>query len=57
MSIIYHFKEYICGFKMIPKAWFYLSFWQSYEWLCVHILEAVNPRKMHQKFIYSPWWY
>jgi len=59
MSILHSFKDHINGFKMTPKAWFYmyLSFWQSYEWLCVDTWETVNSRKPHRKFIYSSGWY
>jgi len=38
MSIIHGFKDHFFGFKLTPKAWFYLSFWQSYERLRVHTL-------------------
>jgi len=57
MGIIHGFKDHIFGFTMTPKAWLYLSYWQSYECLCVHTLETVNSRKTHRKFIYSPGWY
>jgi len=57
MSIIHSFEDHICGFKITPTAWFYLSFWRSYEWLRVYTLETVNSRNIHWKFIYSPGWY
>jgi len=51
MRSIHSFKDHICSFKMTPKAWFYLTFWQSYEWLRVDTWETVNSRKTYQKFI------
>jgi len=42
MSIIHGFKNHFFVFKMTPKPWSYLSFWQSYERLCVHTLQTVN---------------
>ena len=57
MSIINSFEDHFFGFKMTPKPWSCLSFCQSYERFCVHILETVNRRKTHWKFIYSPGWY
>jgi len=42
MSIKHSLKYHILGFKMTPKPWSYLSFWQSYERLCVDTLETVN---------------
>jgi len=50
MSIAHILKE--LALKMTPTVWFYLSFCQSYEWLCVCALETVNSRKPHRKFIY-----
>jgi len=29
-------KHHIFCLEMIPKLWFYLTYWQSYEWVCVH---------------------
>jgi len=57
MSVIHSFKDHISGLQIMPKSWFYLSFWQSYEWLRVHTLEIANSGKTHRKFIYSPGWY
>jgi len=57
MSIIHIFKDHIFGFKITPKAWFYLSFCQSYEWLHVHTLETLNSRNPLRKFTYSLGWY
>jgi len=55
MSILHSFKDHFFGFKMTPKPWLYLSFWQSYERLCAQTLETVNSRKTHQKFILFAW--
>jgi len=47
-NIKYSLKDNIAGFKMTAKVLLYLSFWQSYEWLCVHTLEIVNSWKTHK---------
>jgi len=36
------FKDHILGFKMTPKAWFYLPFDKV---MSVQTLEAINSRK------------
>jgi len=42
---------------MMPKVWFYLIFWHSYEWVYVHTLETLNSRKTHWKLVDSSGWY
>ena len=55
MSIIHSFKDHIVGFKMIPTAWFYPSFRQSYEWFCIDTLETVNSKKNTLKVCLFAW--